>query len=123
MAAGNIGPSAPGGKLENGGCFWSWMRLGARRGCRPGKRATPSMSKLNKVYEKLMAAQSDANFSFDDLRYLLEKLGYRLRQRGSHLIAQRGPSFQNLQKQTGKAKPYQVAQVRDDLKKFNIRPD
>jgi hypothetical protein len=81
------------------------------------------MSKIAKIYEKLMTGQSDANFSFDDLRYLLERLGYDIRQRGSHLIAQKGASFQNLQDQKGKAKPYQVAQVREDLKKFNIQPE
>lgn len=32
-------------------------------------------------------------------------------------------SFHNLQEKKGKAKPYQVAQVRDDLKKFNIKPE
>ena len=81
------------------------------------------MSKLAKIYEKLMAGQSDGNFSFDDLRYLLERLGYDTRQRGSHLVAQKGMSFQNLQEKKGKAKPYRVAQVRDDLKKFNIKPE
>jgi hypothetical protein len=32
-------------------------------------------------------------------------------------------SFHNLQEKKGNAKPYQVAQVRDDLKKFNIKPE
>ena len=81
------------------------------------------MSKLAKIYEKLMAGQSDGNFSFEDLRYILERLGYHTRQRGSHLVAQKGMSFHNLQEKKGKAKPYQVAQVRDDLKKFNIKPE
>ena len=73
------------------------------------------MSKISKIYEKLMAAQSDGNFTFDDLQYLLQKLGYEIRKtRGSHLIAQRGISFHNLQEKKGKAKSYQVAQVGDD---------
>jgi hypothetical protein len=82
------------------------------------------MSRTSKIYEKLIAAQSDANFSFDDLQYLLQKLGFEIRKtKGSHLIAQKGMSFHNLQEKKGKAKPYQVAQVRDDLKKFNIKPE
>ena len=60
---------------------------------------------------------------FDDLLYLLQKLGYIRKTKGSHLIAQKGMSFHNLQEKKGKAKPYQVAQVRDDLKKFNITPE
>jgi len=35
------------------------------------------MSKAEKLFDKLMSAQSDANFSFDDLCTLLAKLGYR----------------------------------------------
>jgi virulence-associated protein VapD len=82
------------------------------------------MSRTSKIYEKLMAAQSDANFSFDDLRYLLQKLGFEIRKtKGSYLIAQKGMSFHNLQEKKGKAKSYQVAQVGDDLKKFNIKPE
>lgn len=82
------------------------------------------MSKISKIYEKLMTGNSDGNFSFDDLLYLLQKLGFDIRKtKGSHLIAQKGMSFHNLQEKKGKAKPYQVAQVRDDLKKFNITPE
>jgi len=37
------------------------------------------MSKAAKLFEKLMAGRSDANFSFDDLCTLLTKLGYAMR--------------------------------------------
>ena len=33
------------------------------------------MGKLNKIYAKVMDGQSDANLSFDDLGYLLQKAG------------------------------------------------
>jgi len=82
------------------------------------------MSRVSKIYEKLMTGKSDGNFSFDDLAYLLQKLGYQIRKTGgSHIIAQKGPSFHNLQEKKGQAKPYQIAQVRNDLKKFNIKPE
>jgi len=82
------------------------------------------VSRISKIYEKLMTGKSDGNFAFDDLQYLLQKLGFEIRKtKGSHLIAQKGMSFHNLQEKKGKAKPYQVAQVRDDLKKFNIKPE
>lgn len=82
------------------------------------------MTKTSKIYDKLMAGQSDGNFTFDDLQYPLQKLGFEIRKtKGSHLIAQKGMSFHNLQEKKGNAKPYQVAQVSDDLKKFKIRPE
>lgn len=60
------------------------------------------MSKTEKVFEKLMAGQNDANFPFEDLCTLLTKLGYTARKtKGSHIIFQHGPSFLNLQPSTG----------------------
>ena len=82
------------------------------------------MSKTEKVFEKLMAGRNDANFSFDDLCTLLNKLGYTARKtKGSHIIFQCGSSFLNLQPSTGgKAKVYQVRQVREELQKLNLKP-
>jgi len=70
------------------------------------------------------AGRNDANFPFDDLCTLLTKLGYTARKtKGSHIIFQRGPSFLNLQPSTGgKAKRYQVRQVREELQKLNLKP-
>jgi hypothetical protein len=82
------------------------------------------MSRAERVFDKLMSAQNDANFSFDDLCTLLTKLGYTARKsKGSHIIFQRGQSFLNLQPSTGgKAKAYQVRQVRQELQKLNLTP-
>ena len=83
------------------------------------------MSKADKLFEKLMGGQSDASFSFDELSTLLTRLGYTARTtKGSHIIFQRaGGSFLNLQPgHGGKAKSYQVRQVRDELKSRNLRP-
>ena len=82
------------------------------------------MSKVNKIYEKLMAGQSDANMPFDDLCFLLHRLGFASRQPGtSHKIFKRGEGFVNLQEgSAGKAKPYQVRQARETLKNMNLRP-
>jgi hypothetical protein len=82
------------------------------------------MSRAEKLFEKLTAARSDANFSFDDLCTLLTKLGYKIRKtKGSHIIFQRGSSFLNLQPSAGgKAKAYQVRQVRQELKNLNLNP-
>ena len=82
------------------------------------------MSKAAKLFEKLMAGRSDANFSFDDLCTLLTKLGYAMRKaKGSHIIFQRGSSFLNLQPSAGgKATAYQVRQTREELQKMNLKP-
>jgi hypothetical protein len=82
------------------------------------------MSKAEKLFEKLMSGQNDANFPFDDLCTLLTRVGYTARKtKGSHIIFQRGPSFLNLQPATGrKAKAYQVRQVRQELQKLNLKP-
>jgi hypothetical protein len=82
------------------------------------------MGKAEKLFEKLMAGQNDASFPFDELCTLLMKLGYTMRKtKGSHIIFQRGPSFLNLQPSTGgKAKVYQVRQVREELQKLNLKP-
>jgi hypothetical protein len=82
------------------------------------------MSKTEKLYDKLIAGRNDANFSFDELCTLLTKLGYTMRKtKGSHIIFQRGSSFLNLQASAGgKAKSYQVRQVRQELQKLNLKP-
>jgi hypothetical protein len=52
------------------------------------------MSRTDKLFERLMAGRTDANFSFHDLRTLLTKLGYTARStKGSHIIFQRAYSF------------------------------
>jgi hypothetical protein len=82
------------------------------------------MSKTEKLFEKLIAGRSDSNFSFDELCTLLTKLGYTARKtKGSHILFQRGASFINLQPAVGgKAKAYQVRQVRQELQKLNLKP-
>lgn len=82
------------------------------------------MSRAEKTFEKVMSGEADANIPYDDLCSLLERLGFVSRQRGSsHRTFKFGAAFVNLQRgSAGKAKPYQVRQVREGLKKLNIRP-
>jgi predicted RNA binding protein YcfA (HicA-like mRNA interferase family) len=76
-----------------------------------------NVSNWSKTLEKLMAGQSDASIDFDDVCNLLTRLGYTRRQNGSHNIFRKpGSELINLQNSGGKAKPYQVRQVRDQLK-------
>lgn len=64
-----------------------------------------------------MRGASDANIGFEDLRALLRHLGFAERVRGSHHIFTRDgvAEILNLQPRGGKAKPYQVRQVRGVL--------
>ncbi|MBD0276737.1 MAG: type II toxin-antitoxin system HicA family toxin [Bacteroidota bacterium] len=75
------------------------------------------MSKKEKLLQRLLAGNADANFDIDDLITILERLGFEERKTGgSHRIfsIQGIEGIINLQKtRDGKAKTYQVKQVRD----------
>ena len=80
------------------------------------------MSKVEKVLEEVLRGASDANISFSNLRHLLNKLGFEERVRGSHHIFTRVDTEEiiNLQPKGGKAKPYQVKQVRGLILKYKL---
>ena len=65
---------------------------------------------------------SDANFDFEDLRRLLTALDFFERIKGSHHIFTRVgvDEIINIQPKQGKAKPYQVKQVRNIILKYNL---
>ena len=71
-----------------------------------------------------MAGRHDAYFSFNQLCTLLIGLGYTVRKaKGCHVIFHRDESVLNLQSGPGgKAKPYQVRQVRQELPNLNLKP-
>jgi predicted RNA binding protein YcfA (HicA-like mRNA interferase family) len=79
------------------------------------------MGKYEKLLLRILEGASDANISFKDLCHLLRRQGFEERQQGSHHIFVRGDVERQiiLQKQSGKAKPYQVRQVREVLKEYN----
>ena len=75
------------------------------------------MGKLEQLRLRILQRKSDANVDFDDLRRLLQWLGFEVRTRGSHHIFRR-PGVReliNLQREGSKAKVYQVRQVRQVL--------
>ena len=82
------------------------------------------MSQVEKLYEHILLRRSDANVSFDGLRRLLSNLGFDERIRGDHHIFSRGgvEEILNLQPKRGKAKPYQVKQVRMVIIRYDLRP-
>jgi len=81
------------------------------------------MSKTEKLALKILSGKSDQNFAFDDLCHVIERAGFQLRSgKGSHRIYYKNGVVEiiNVQPRNGKAKPYQVKQVRDLLLKYKI---
>jgi predicted RNA binding protein YcfA (HicA-like mRNA interferase family) len=80
------------------------------------------MQKHEKLIRKILSASSDANIQFEDLRSLLEYLGFEMRVRGSHHIFRKEGIIKkiNLQREGNKAKPYQVKQVRNVILEYKL---
>ncbi len=84
------------------------------------------MSKYEKLLLRLLRGTSDNNIAFTELCQLLIHLGFGERIRGSHHIFTKVgvAEILNLQpKQDGKAKPYQVKQVRNLLLTYKLAGD
>lgn len=81
------------------------------------------MSVERKFLEKLLSGLADKNLRFEDLRKLLIDLGFHERIKGSHHIFYKAgiEEIINLQPLSdGKAKPYQVKQVRELILKYKL---
>ena len=80
------------------------------------------MGKWTKLIRRILGGQADANIAFSELRGLLMHLGFEERTRGSHHIFRRVGVDEklNLQRDDGKAKPYQVRQVRQVILKYRL---
>ncbi len=73
--------------------------------------------------EKILSGLSDKNIRFSDLRKLLLNLGFGERIKGSHHVFYRKDVVEIINLQplpNGKAKPYQVKQVRNILLKYKL---
>jgi HicA-like toxin of HicAB toxin-antitoxin system len=83
------------------------------------------MSRYGKLIFQLLRGTADANIPFDDLRVLLQKLGFEERTRGSHHIFRKEGVIEkiNLQREGNRAKVYQVRQVRAVLLKYKLGGD
>jgi hypothetical protein len=80
------------------------------------------MTQHDKLLDSILRGGSDANIRFDGLCGLLNHLGFRERIRGSHHIFTKDgmEEILNLQEKGGKAKPYQVKQVRHVILKYKL---
>lgn len=83
------------------------------------------MSAHEKLLMRLLRGTSDADIPFEGLCQLLRRLGFQERVRGDHHIFSK-PDVEeilNLQPKGGKAKPYQVKQVRQVILKYALGGD
>ena len=81
------------------------------------------MSKLEKTILKILSGASDKNINFTEIVTVLYHLNFEERIKGSHHIFYRKDieNIINLQPaKDGKAKPYQVKQVRDIILKYRL---
>ena len=80
------------------------------------------MSRREKILLKILRGTSDGNISFDEIRILLKYLEFDERIKGSHHIFTRSDvqEILNLQPKRGKAKSYQVKQVRNAILKYKL---
>lgn len=80
------------------------------------------MSKHEKMLAQIVEGRSDANIRFADLCHLLRRLGFEERTRGSHHVFRMQGVEEKivLQRENGKAKPYQVRQVRAVIVKYKF---
>lgn len=80
------------------------------------------MSQRDKLLVKILLGASDANIPFEPLCQLLCTFGFDERIRGSHhIFSKEGiEEILNLQPKQGKAKAYQVKQVRDVILKYQL---
>ncbi len=85
-----------------------------------------AMGKHEKLLLRIVSGTSDSNIRFSDLRDALKTLGFDERTKGGHHIFSKGGVAEiiNLQPLAdGKAKPYQVKQVRNILLKYKLHKE
>jgi len=80
------------------------------------------MGKLEKLLLKILRGTSDNNIPFDQLCQLLENMGFDQRVRGSHhIFTKEGiPEILNIQPKNGRAKAYQVKQIREIITRYKL---
>lgn len=81
------------------------------------------MSKIEKLFQKILSGTADNNIEFTALCGILQKFGFEERIKGSHHIFFKAEIEEiiNIQPKESKAKPYQVKQVRNLILKYNLK--
>lgn len=81
-----------------------------------------ALSRIRKTLQAVLSGSADANVSFGALSSLLAHLGFAERITGSHhVFSKQGiDEIINLQPRGAKAKPYQVKQTREIIRKYGL---
>ena len=82
------------------------------------------MASLAKIFDTILRGQSDTNVRFADLQRILKALSFQFRVKGDHFIYWREDIEEIINIQPlrgGKAKPYQVKQVRELMLRYTLR--
>lgn len=81
------------------------------------------MSQINKLLLKVLSGHSDKNIKFSEILKLTNRLGFSMRIKGDHHILYKDNISEiiNIQpNKDGKAKSYQVSQVRNLIIKYKL---
>lgn len=80
------------------------------------------MPRYDDLLARILGGSSDANIAFNDLCWLLRRLGFDERVKGSHHVLRRQgvEELINLQRDGSKAKVYQVRQVRATIIRYKL---
>lgn len=80
------------------------------------------MGKYEKIRQKVLDGNSDANIGFEELRSFLLALDFEENIKGSHHTYRKEGIIEkpNIQKDGNKAKAYQVRQIRQIVKKYGL---
>ncbi len=80
------------------------------------------MGRYDELRVRILEGKSDANIGFDELRQMLQWMGFEERIRGSHHIFRRlgVRELINLQQEGSNAKVYQVRQVRRVILRYGL---
>ena len=80
------------------------------------------MSGYEKFLKRILNDQADADIAFDELCSLLKRLKFKERVRGGHHIysLEGIEEIINIQPIQFKAKPYQVKQIRNIIRKYHL---
>lgn len=81
------------------------------------------MGNQERTLSKILSGCADNNINFTELKSVLNFLGFKLVSvNGDHFIYKYKNinALINIQNKNGKAKPYQVKQIRNFIKKYNI---
>ena len=80
------------------------------------------LSKIKKIYSKILSGLADSNIRFQEIQPLLNKLGFDVRIKGDHYIYTKDniDEILNLQPKSGKAKAYKIKQIREIIQKYHL---